>query len=141
MSRPTTNQVQRAAAKKMGRVWTAFKEVPITDKMRSENPILEHCHSIYANSRYQADLYSVTSPLGAFMQVAVRSHADVWPITWDDLQRVRLELFGESATAIEIYPPNRYEWKPTVNVRVLWVCPTDWVPPIGIHIDTSWGRS
>lgn len=141
MSRPTSNQVQRAAAKKMGKIWTAFRPIEITDKMRQDAVVLEHCHSMYGNSFFEVQCYPIVSPLGAFMQVTLRRHADIEDITWTQIQRVKNELFGQDSVALELYPKKNEEWHPAVNVRVIYICPVGWQVPFGLALPTSWGRS
>lgn len=133
--------MQRAHAKKMGRVWTSFREITITDKMRAETPLLAHCHGIWSNSRFQVDCYKVNSGIGGIMQCAIRGHADIWPITWDDLQRIKNEVFGPTAIAVELYPATDNEWRPMVNARIIYVVPSNWACPFGLQLAGAWGRN
>jgi hypothetical protein len=141
MSRPTIPQMQRAHAKKMAKVWTSFVPITITDRMREDNPVLEKCHSMHGNSFFEVHCFACPSEIGGFMQVTVRRHADLEDITWEQLQRVKNELFGQGHTALELYPPKDQEWHPKVNVRILYICPVGWPVPFGLGLPTAWGQS
>lgn len=141
MSRPTVGQMQRAAAKKAGKVWTAFTQIAITEKMRNDNLLLQNCYAIYANSRYEVHLFMQPSAVGAWMQCAVRSHADMWPIDWSILQRIKNEIFSPGALALELYPEQANEWPAKINVRIFYVAPTTFEIPFGLHLPGAWGRS
>ena len=133
--------MQRAAAKKAGKVWTAFTQIAVTDKMRDDSPLLKNAHSIYANSWFEVHCFACASSVGAWMQVTVRRHADVADITWEQMQKVKNELFGEASVALELYPAKNEEWKPAVNVRVMYITPVGWPIPFGLGTPTAWGRS
>src|ERR1700722_2027487 len=105
MTRMSLAAKQRAVIKKMGREWTPFQPIEITDKMRKDNPVLEHCHSIHGNSRFEVQIFPCSTRIGGVMQMTVRRHADIEEITWDELQRCKDEVFGPNHTAMEIYPP------------------------------------
>lgn len=141
MSRPTIGQMQRAHAKRMARVWTQFKEIPVTDKFITENKIFEHCQSMWVNSRFEVMCFAQATTMGAFMQVAVRRHADLDVITWEDMNRIKNEVFSPDSVALEMYPPADKQWKPAYPVRIMYVVPTTWDPPFGLHHPGAWGRN
>lgn len=129
---------QRHRLKTIGKVWSAWESVPITDKMRKEFPYLKNVHSIFRNSRLSAHMFSVTTPQGAFMQVDLKNHTND-EISWAELQRAKRELFSPDAVALEIYPAEAIEWKSEHNIRILYVCPTDYELVFGLHLATAFG--
>lgn len=44
-------------------------------------------------------------------------------ITWDELQRIKNEVWGEEQTAIEVFPPQG-ELVNDANIRHLWLVPS-----------------
>lgn len=106
---------------------------------KKEHKFLENCSAIYSNSRVEVQLFPCKSDIGATMQCNVRRHGDIDELTWRELQRIKTELFGEQAVAVEVFPAAEQEWKPTVEVRVLWILPTTWTIPFGLHLSTAWG--
>ena len=127
--------------RKAAKVWTPFSPIAITEQMKKDNPALERCSVMFANSRYQVEAFECSSEIGGIVQLVVRKHLDDGPISWDDLQRVKNDLYGPLVTAVEVYPPQDMEWRIKREVRVLWVLPTDHIPPYGFHIPTAWGRT
>lgn len=142
MSYRSRSSRMKGAIKAAARSWSPFVSIPITDKLKSENPALSHAASIFANSRYQAECFNCASELGGVVQVVVRRHlASSDPIPWDDLQRVVHDIYGDLVCAVEVYPPRDAEWRIGREVRVLWVLPEGYVAPFGLHIATAWGRT
>lgn len=131
---------QRTLMKAVARNWTPFVSMPVTDELKAKFPFLAHCSEIRSNSRFEAHLFNCDSTIGGVVQMNVRRHGDIAPITWDDLQRVKTEIFGPEATAVEVYPPPALEWGSRIPVRVLWVLPTTWEIPFGLHRAGAWGQ-
>lgn len=131
---------QRTILKAVGRHWTPFEAVPITDAMRSEHPHLRYCHSIFGNSRFECQLFACASSIGGTMQVNIRRHGDVAPITQDDIKRIVFELFGPESFAVEVYPPPALDVKLNAAIRTLWILPANYDLPFGLHKATAWGR-
>ena len=70
--------------------------------------------------------------IGAVLHLKVRRLDDRDGITWNELQAVKNEVAGPTATAIEVFPPaNRVV--NDVNMRHLWVVPSGFPIP-----DLSW---
>jgi len=124
-----------AVLKSYARVWTPFSPVEITPEMRDKYVLLRHCHSIYANSRFEVQCFACDSSIGGVMQVAIRRHGDVAEVTQEDLRRIVFELFGLETTAVEIYRPMDEVFKG----RILWILPETWPIPFGVHTKASWG--
>lgn len=122
------------------RHWGQWQETPLTDAIRAEHPHLRHCMKIWANQRYECQLFPVQSSIGGIVQVGIIRHRDLAAIEWEELQRIVHELFGPEVTAVEVYPPYEYEVAMKSRLRVLWVLPTNWPLPFGLHLPTAWGK-
>ena len=53
---------------------------------------------------------------------------------WDYLQNVKSEIFGEDAQAFEVYPKKKKVVN-KMNIRHLWVLPSDYKIPFGLGND------
>jgi hypothetical protein len=131
---------QRKAFVKISKEWSPWSQVEVTDDLRRQHPHLQHCKMIYNNSRYECQLFPCTSPIGGIQQVVVHRHVGQEEIPWSDLQRIKHELFGHNSVALEMYPPMDCEWNVSANIRVLWIMPQNWIPPMGLHREEAWGR-
>ena len=69
---------------------------------------------------------------GGVMQLAVRRHDEVEIAGWDILQRVKNEIAGVEAVAVEVYPPQG-EVVDQANMRHLWVLPDGFDLPLTIR--------
>jgi hypothetical protein len=130
---------QRARWKTLGKHWTPFVAVPVTDRLRASTPYLRHVHSIFQNSRYTVHLFACASPLGGVMQCDVRRMVEGLEIPYADLQRVKCELFSPHAVALEVYPPEAIEYHTKRNIRFLWVMPMNYELHFGLHLPTAFG--
>ena len=127
--------------KAVAKSWTAFSEILITDEMKRDHEHLRTCKSMFANSRYQAEVFECASAIGGVIQLVVRRHlAGIDPISWDDLQRCKNDLYGPNAVAVEVYPAQNEQWRINREVRVLWILPQNYSLPVGLHLESSWGR-
>lgn len=129
-----------ALLKAYAKMWTAFEQVPITEQMRDDHPQLKHCLAIYANSRFECQIFAVGTSIGGVQQLVVCRHGDIAKIDWEELQRVVHELFGPEVTAVEVYPSIQHEWQTKTNARVLWVLPSTWELPFGLEKPGAWGK-
>ena len=126
--------------KAYARGWSAFEKVLVTEKMRKEHPHLAHCESIWANNRIEAQIFYLATPIGGVTQISMIRHGNVEALTWTEIQRAIHELCGPEATAVEIYPAIDKEWVTTLNLRTVWVLPSTWEIPFGLHLPGAWGK-
>ena len=122
--------------KTIGKEWTGFREVAVTDEIRNSAPHMKFVGHIYANSRFEVHTYTVKTPIGGVTQVVIARHHHLEEITWNDCERIKLELFGAEAEAVEIYPKGIV---PSMKIRILWVLPAGYVLPFGLDKPGAWG--
>lgn len=125
------------AIKRVGKTWSAWTEIPVTDEIRKSAVHMHNVHSIWANSRFEAQAFRVSSHEGGIMQLVVARHGHVEPVSWNDMQRIKTELFGAENFAIEIYPAEVVSVE--MKIRIMWIMPAGWAPPCGLHLPTAWG--
>lgn len=97
--------------------WTPFRRLPgdvIDSGVTGER---------YENSRYQvvARRHSY-GPYGPYVHLTIRSVDGTARHDWRDLQRIKNELVGEEAEAVELYPAES-RVVDTANHYHLWVFP------------------
>lgn len=100
-------------------------------------PAMRHLAAAWVNDLYAVQRYDNQTELGLVIQLSVRSHHGRL-IPWDDLQRIKDELVGEAATAIEVYPAAD-DVVDEAPMRHLWVLPQTVKLPFGLHRVESWG--
>ena len=123
--------------KMVGKQWTAWRSIPVTAEIRSQTPFTKNLKSLWANSRFSVQCYEVASPIGGIVQLLIERHGHLDPVTWNDAQRIKVELFGVENFAIELYPAENVPME--MKVRILWVMPKGWEPPCGLHLPSAWG--
>jgi len=76
--------------------------------------------------------------IGTVEHVCIRN-TDNSDITWSEKQRIKNELFGDRATAIEVYP-KRSRLVDEVGMYHLWILPEGFELPFGISKDDKQGE-
>ncbi len=74
---------------------------------------------------YSAQLFD-----DATAHLKVRRHDGKDGISWDVLQRIKNDMLGEEAVAIELYPPEHFVVN-EANIRHLWLISE--MPPFGMR--------
>ena len=129
-NRGDATMVFSAAMKRIGASlpeWTPFEEV--TDAM--DHPEFTDMHEeVYLNSRLQVHVVPHESEeMGEFFHVSFKNVDKTAHRDWRDTQRMKNELFGEDAEAIELYPKEE-RLHDTCNQFHLWVI-KDGIFPFG----------
>lgn len=130
-------QRQKHRIKTIGREWTAWAEIPVTDEMRASSPHMQHVSRVFANSRYEVQIFDCATTAGGVAQVVIARHGHVEMVDWNECQRIKNELFGAEHLAVEIYPR---EVAPAMKVRILWVLPLGMNLPYGLDCPGAWGE-
>jgi hypothetical protein len=86
------------------------------------------CTRVYWNNRFTAMVDdSARTTRGPAIKVYVEAHACGRDVFWKDLQRIKNEIFGPQALAVQYYP-RESELVDVVNVYWLFVYPDGWLP-------------
>ena len=86
----------------------------------------------YVNNVVSVQVYRRDTGWGLVTHLAVRRHDEQEIAGWDLLQRVKNEVAGENAIAVEVYP-KKSELKDLAPMRHLFVLPVGFVLPLTIH--------
>lgn len=130
-------QRQRHRIKTVGKEWTAWQEIVVTDEVRASAPHLAHVAKVWANSRFEVAGYLVKTSIGGVWQLLIIRHHHIEPIVFDDVLRVKNELFGVDSLAVELYPRGA---NLTSKTRLIWVLPSDATLPYGLDHPGAWGE-
>lgn len=121
----------------MKQPWTKFVQMVTPDDAReraflSDDPDFQ----IWRNSRYQvmvSRIYPHDKETGALIktdlfvtQLSIKRIDRMAIHDWRDLQRIKNELAGDEALAVEVYPPES-KLVDTANQYFLWVVPPAWI--------------
>ncbi len=129
-----------AILKAYAREWGVWNQTEVTDQMRQEHPHLMHCSHIWANQRYEVQAFICTTGIGGVWQCNLIRHGDLERISWEEIQRIIHDLFGPEVVAVEVYPAIVDEWQSKANLRVVWILPSTWPLPFGLHLASAWGK-
>jgi len=127
---------ERHKMQRMSKVWTAWREIPITEEIRNSGPQMEHVDKIYANSKFEVHTFNCATSIGGVVQVVIAHHGHLLPVTWNDVLRIKNELFGVDQLGVEIYPR---EVVSKMNIRILWILPVGTDLPYGLDKNSAWG--
>lgn len=85
--------------------WTPFVGMPLTPEEINQYPASTAPEKVYENSRYQV-FQRTTEAEGAqtVIQLAIRNKDGSARHDWREFQRIKNELLGREAEAVELYP-------------------------------------
>lgn len=125
------------AIKRVGKTWSAWQEIPVTDEIRKSSVHMARVHSIWANSRCEIHCFACPGSIGGTTHCVVARHGLLEHVTNSEMMRIKLELFGIETTAVEIFPSGVTEL--SEKTRHMWVLPVGHALPFGFDMDSAWG--
>lgn len=114
-----------------------WERVHVTEDDLRHYPAMRNLVAAWRNDLYSVQRYDNETSIGLVIQLTVRSHHGRL-IGWDDLQRVKNDIVGEAAMAVEVYPPAE-QVVDQAPMRHLWVLPQSFDLPFGLHRPECWG--
>lgn len=123
------NRQMRRASDSNGRKiqkghWNAFEDCTLEaiEKHRLLSPGVPYkVDQVFKNNKYIVQCFHDRSVLGRMAtKCMIRRSDSAKVMAWLDLQRIKNEIFGESSTAIQIFPPQG-ELVDDFNIYWLWV--------------------
>ena len=128
------NRQQRRAAGAMqpiyspARGWTRWQDASAPEMQRAPDGVFR----AVKNNLYVVMFYWHDTPIGQVLRLAIRRN-DAAPVrSWPDLQRIKDELVGTQALAVEVFPA-RSHMVDEANLYHLWVVPGGL--PFGLHLN------
>lgn len=107
----------------------------LAEEMQDIPPPMQYIHCTFHNKFFAVLAFKNDTIWGEVIQLSIRHKIDR-PPTWDELVRVKEDLFPNS-TAIEIIPPKKH-MVDAANMHHLWILPIEL--PFGLHRRESWGK-
>ena len=100
-----TRQQRRAQARAMDRDWNAVAWTPFVPGSVEDHPEPRPLF-VAVNSRYQVFGYpgEAPAPFGRYVHLSIKTHDRQARHDWRDMQRIKNELCGEEAEAVELFP-------------------------------------
>ena len=115
------------AALAMKRDWGKWEEVDF-EKGAIERGIVgeipKGLHQFYKNNLYTVQVFLADRGIKARL---IRRNDETTKVSWRDKQRIKNELFGDGAIAVEVFPP-KSRLIDDANIYWLWILPKDNYP-------------
>lgn len=113
--------------------WHPFERVDVDPARFAEHAARTgDLRSCWRNNVYSVQVFARATPHGEALQFAIRRHDDHEVQGWSDLQRIKDELAGPDALAIEMYP-RAADVVDDANMRHLFVLPPGMSVPFTIQ--------
>jgi hypothetical protein len=107
---------------------TPFQHVNVDEMKRAP----ANMHRAYTNGFYVVMVFQQQTAWGLIEDAMVQRY-DAAPIrSWNELQRIKNELFGKERTAVEVYPAES-DLCDVANIYHLWILPEGFHLPFGLH--------
>lgn len=129
-------QRQRHRLKTVAKDWTPFLEVEVTDELRAAAPHLKNLWQRWTNSRFVVDLWKCPTTFGGVVQAAVARHGLLDFADWNEMERIRVELFGPDHIGVELHERGV---NPGRHVRIMFILPAGYELEFGTDKPTAWG--
>lgn len=132
--------VSKSQLRRLAKTWGEWEERDVQQEaIRLGYEVAANIKTSFCNNRYHVQVYEIFTNWGIVQQASLGRHGDIEPITWDELQRIKNELFGEDKTAIEVYPTTKH-LVCQAPMRHLWILPGGFELPFGLHLKSAWGK-
>jgi hypothetical protein len=134
-----SNRRQRRAAQSEARKrgsW-AWVELPVNPALFDKAPACRNVRVVYRNDFWIVQVYEFNCALGPMLHLAIRSIAQAGTDSglepsWSELQRIKNELCGEQAEAVQVHP-RPADLMDQADMYHLFVLPQGWPLPFGLH--------
>jgi hypothetical protein len=110
---------------------------PTPKSMKYGSGWVREIDEVYVDEAYQycVMIREVDTPWGKVQHAAIRNTPST-DIPWAEKQRIKDEIFGKEATAIEVFP-SETELVDEANMYHLWVLPEGFTLPFSIKVKDS----
>jgi len=122
------------------RPWKPWRKGPVPREWRGEARLermaqdgyLAGVTQTWANEWFAVMARPVATPWGEVTHVLIRDLPNTPVRDWNDLMRIKDELFGAWTVAVEVYPSRR-DVIDEANMTHLWILPEGFALPFGLH--------
>jgi len=142
-----SNRWQRRAAMSQSRQRKSWdwQDLPIPDELRVKLQAMRDVARVVRNDFWIVQVCFFSCALGEMVHLMIRSVAEAGRGTglepsWQDLQRIKNELVGVDAEAVQVYP-RQGDVMDQVDMYHLFVLPPQWSLPFGLHRACGFARA
>ena len=127
----------KATARKARKDWGEWEEKPIyllprQSQIQAKNSrLLKDLKAFWVNDFLSVQLSEIETEIGTVKRLGIRRNDEGKNISWAEKQRVKNELCGENAIAVEVFP-SEDELIDQVNMFWLWVLPEGYKLPFSL---------
>ena len=89
---------------------------------------------VFQNNIFVVQVFNHPSSWGEVKRAMIRRNDELPIHDWNKIQRIKNEVFGEDAVALEVYPKQK-NLIDVANIYWLWVLPKEFVCPIELTKD------
>jgi hypothetical protein len=109
--------------------WGEWEEIPKIRWHQSPNKPIEGLIKFVKNNIYSVQFVEERTGWGNVIRLLIRRHDTKTTVSWAHKQRIKNELIGEEATAVEVFPPESKLFD-EANIYHLWIIPDQIKLPI-----------
>jgi hypothetical protein len=84
---------------------------------------------VFQNNVYIVQIFNHSCSWGMVKRAMIRRNDELPEHNWSKIQRIKNEVFGEDAVALEVYPKQR-NLIDVANIYWLWILPEGFICPI-----------
>lgn len=123
-SRKTQKAVAKHFADLVKEGWGEWEEIPKIRWYQSPVPPIDGLYKFIKNNIYSVQFVEQNTEWGVLTRLLIRRHDTKTTVPWAHKQRIKNELVGEEAIALEIFPPESKLFD-YANIYHLWVVPSN----------------
>lgn len=109
----------------------AWKRLPIDPELLKKFPAVGNIAQAWRNDFYVVQVYRVATELGEVLHLCITG-IDGGEPPWRDMQRIKDEIIGTDAEAVQVYPKKR-DIMDQADIYHLFILPSEWPIPFGLH--------
>ena len=109
--------------------WGEWEEIPQIRWYQSPVKPTEGLVRLVKNNVYSVQFIEKSTDWGIVTRLLIRRHDQKTTVSWAHKQRIKNELVGEEATALEVFPPESKLFD-EANIYHIWILPPDMKLPI-----------
>lgn len=123
------NRQQRRASESVGRrlqrkEWNEFEDVTLESREKSDmfgRDPRGYADQVFKNNKYIVQVFQGIYRKGSFYTKVMVRRCDAAPLScWQDLYRIKNEIFGEETEAVQFLPP-KSELVDVANLYWFWI--------------------
>lgn len=104
--------------------WGDWEDIPPIRWHQSPVPPIDGLYKFVKNNIYSVQFVEQSTEWGVLTRLLIRRHDTKTTVSWSHKQRIKNELVGTEAIAIEVFPPESKLFD-CANIYHLWIVPSN----------------